>query len=62
MPGINGWQLLEELNKSNILNTSVFIVSSSSNKQDLDNVKKYNEVKSLITKPLDKEKLELIFG
>ena len=62
MPVMNGWQLLDELNKLSITLPPVFMVSSSSSKNEQEKITGYSQIKSFIEKPLDKQKLELIFG
>jgi CheY-like chemotaxis protein len=63
MPGMNGWQFLEEFEKlpDNILQrTCVMMLSSSNHFTDIERSKKYRSVKHFLSKPLTQEKLSLI--
>ena len=62
MPVMNGFEFLEELNKSNGIDRNRFkiiILTSSENKKDAAEAALYNElVHTYITKPLKEEKLK----
>ena len=66
MPVMNGFEFLEELNKSNDIDRSrlkIIILTSSANKKDAEEVTFYNElVSGFITKPLEEEKLKKLMG
>lgn len=62
MPVMNGFEFLQELNKSNDIDRSrlkIIILTSSANKKDAEQATLYNElVSGYITKPLQVEKLK----
>ena len=62
MPVMNGFEFLEELNKSNDIDKSrlkIIILTSSANKKDAEEATLYNQlVSGYITKPLQEEKLK----
>jgi CheY-like chemotaxis protein len=63
MPGMNGWQFLEEFEKlpQNVLQRiCVMMLSSSNHFTDIEKAKKYKTVKHFLSKPLTQEKLNLI--
>lgn len=61
MPLIDGWQFLEELQKSDIAQKiKVFIMSSSIDFNDIEKSKKYSIVQDFISKPINHEKLNKI--
>lgn len=64
MPIMNGWELLDALNRYNCINdkTSYFIVSSSDNEIDINRSKEYACVRNFFHKPLDKTKLFTILN
>lgn len=64
MPVMNGWELLDALNRYNCINdkTSYFIVSSSDNEIDINRSKEYACVRNFFHKPLDKTKLFTILN
>lgn len=60
MPRMNGWEFLgcyQKLHLKIRKNISIYILSTSNNPDDLENAKKYSELKGFITKPLTKETL-----
>jgi CheY-like chemotaxis protein len=64
MPGMDGWQVLKQLNRLNknmhkII--SVYVLSSSVNPVDINKTKRYDFVKDYLFKPISYEKLEKIF-
>ncbi|NJO03259.1 MAG: response regulator [Bacteroidia bacterium] len=60
MPEMNGWEFLVEYRRLG-LRTKLFMLTSSIAQEDIDRAKQQPEVVEFITKPLDKEKLEIIF-
>lgn len=61
MPLIDGWQFLDELQKSEIAQKiKVFIMSSSIDFNDIEKSKNYNIVQDFISKPINHEKLNKI--
>jgi CheY-like chemotaxis protein len=63
MPGMNGWQFLEEFEKipDHVLQkTCVMMLSSSNHFTDIERARKYKSVKHFLSKPLTQEKLNLI--
>jgi two-component system chemotaxis response regulator CheY len=61
MPFMNGWEFLENIKEfASTQNTYVFMLSSSSDKADIEKSDKFNLVKGYFTKPLQKEHLEQI--
>lgn len=60
MPGINGWEFLELLNKSNSSCKNVYILSSSVAQTDKAKAQNYPNVKGYITKPLSVPSLRYV--
>lgn len=61
MPLLDGWQFLEQLENTELKQQlSVFIMSSSIDKRDIDKSKQYTVVKDFISKPINHEKLDRI--
>jgi CheY-like chemotaxis protein len=63
MPGMNGWQFLEEFEKipDHVLQkTCVMMLSSSNHFTDIEQARRYKSVKHFLSKPLTEEKLNLI--
>lgn len=56
MPGMNGWDFLDELCKENI-QLMVFMLSSSIDPKDFERAKRYEMVKDYIAKPLKEDHL-----
>ncbi|PLB20282.1 MAG: Response regulator receiver [Flavobacteriaceae bacterium FS1-H7996/R] len=55
MPEINGWQFLKEIKKSGIIknnNLTLYIVSSSTDIDDIKQAQNHDLVKSIFSKPL----------
>lgn len=62
-PVLNGWEFLDELNKKNnfnIKNISVFIVSSSTDEDDIKKANNYDIVTKFIHKPLKSSTIKSI--
>lgn len=63
MPGINGWQFLDEYEKlpmQELGNSCVIMLSSSTSHLDIEKSKQYKSVKHFVSKPLTQEKVRLI--
>lgn len=61
MPLMNGWEFLDEIkNFTSQQNTSVFMLSSSTDKLDIDKANDVDLVKGFFSKPLKKENLNKI--
>ena len=63
MPGMTGWEFLDEYNKlgKEIQSHAIIIMlSTSANNRDLEKAKAWNFVSDYITKPLTKEMLSAI--
>ena len=61
MPGIDGWQFLSLSEKYlEKKKTSIYIVSSSIDHQDIENAKKNILISGYISKPLNEETLQNI--
>jgi CheY-like chemotaxis protein len=61
MPLMDGWEFLENLQSFGCSdNVFVFMLSSSTDKEDIEKSKNINLVKGYFTKPLQKEHLEQI--
>ncbi|MDX1544357.1 MAG: response regulator [Christiangramia sp.] len=61
MPGMSGWEFLEEL-KSRKVHHNIIILTSSTSKVDQDKVKDYPCVIEYIEKPMNKRKFTEIAG
>lgn len=62
MPVMNGWELVDHLNKRQLLNkTKLYIVSSSLSPEDSFRSLSKKDVKSYLTKPLLKENFIQIY-
>lgn len=64
MPGMDGWQVLKQLNKLNKSmhkHITVYVLSSSVDPEDIDKSMCYSFVKDYLFKPISYEKLEKIF-
>jgi len=60
MPVMDGWDFLDELkvlNSEITRSTSIYIVSSSKDDQDINKAKEYEIVKEYLVKPVNREKL-----
>ncbi|OHX67056.1 response regulator [Flammeovirga pacifica] len=60
MPKMNGWEFIEEfdeLDKSITGNIALFMLTTSTNEDDIDKSKSYKTVKDYLTKPLKVEEL-----
>jgi len=63
MPIMNGWDLLTQLEKSNvkaIRSLPIWIVTSSISADDAEKARNFKQVRGLLSKPLGKEDLEKI--
>ena len=63
MPGMSGWDFLnvfETLDPKLKQNVTIYILSSSINRKDMDRAKENNHVMDYLVKPLSKEKVELL--
>jgi response regulator RpfG family c-di-GMP phosphodiesterase len=63
MPGMNGWEFLEEykkLDKTLQSKAVIIMLTTSDNSDDIAKAKKYAVVSDYITKPLTKEMMEVI--
>ena len=64
MPIVNGWDFLERFRKINqhdyFSNTSIYMLTSSSEQSDINKAKKYKMVTDYLVKPLSPEKLSTI--
>jgi CheY-like chemotaxis protein len=61
MPVLNGWEFLEQIEKSNFYNFTqleIYMVSSSTNERDILKAKDFDFIKGFIIKPLSKENLQ----
>lgn len=61
MPAMNGWDFLNDLNKMEALeksNLKIYMLTSSSRKEDINKAKEYSSVRGFLTKPLTNELLE----
>lgn len=64
MPGMDGWQVLKQLNrlnKSMHKNIAVYVLSSSVDPEDINKSRCYTFVKDYLLKPISYEILEKIF-
>jgi CheY-like chemotaxis protein len=55
MPGMDGFEMLEELQKQEFSLAAVVMLSSSNNPRDQEQAFKYSFVKDYIVKPLEKD-------
>lgn len=65
MPGMNGWEFLaeyEKLDKDLQSKAIIIMLSTSSNPNDIAKAKSWDFVYDYITKPLTKEKLEVVIN
>jgi len=65
MPILDGWEFLDQIEKSNFYNLhqlSVYIVSSSIDESDISKASQYGFVKSFLHKPISREHLNTILG
>ena len=63
MPILDGWHFLDEIENSNLYNTSrltIYMVTSSIDEMDIEKSKTYKTVKGFYSKPLTKANLEEI--
>ena len=61
MPLFDGWEFMDEFSKLDLpKRVPVFISTSSINPDDIENAKKYELVREFVSKPINKEKLDLI--
>lgn len=63
MPGINGWEFLEQFEKlpnSILAKCNIVMLSSSIDREDIAKSKNYKSVKEFISKPLTQEKLAIL--
>ncbi len=56
MPQMNGWQFLDKIASQN-MNPTIYILTSSIDKNDIDKARTYKNVKAFLTKPLTFEKM-----
>ena len=64
MPQMNGWEFLDEFKKfpdAVKRKCKIFMLTSSIDPNDIKKSKTYDVVKNFITKPLTKEKLEMLY-
>lgn len=61
MPVMNGWELLNELAKSNV-EINIILVTSSDDPHDRKKAEQYPLVKDYLVKPLSKENLGALFS
>lgn len=62
MPGMNGFEFLEEFEKENFLannNVRIIIVTSSNNQQDMQKAQSYR-INGYVNKPLTEEKVKQV--
>jgi CheY-like chemotaxis protein len=66
MPIMDGWEFLDTFIKNNLPsifeNTKVFVVSSSIDELDIEKSKTYPIVLDFVTKPLTKEKINMMIS
>jgi|SRR6185436_5066555 len=65
MPGMNGWKFLEEINKLPkviVRQCKVFMLTSTTDQQDIEKSKGHKLVHDFISKPLTVEKLEMLLS
>ena len=56
MPQMTGWQFLEQIANLN-MNPTVYILTSSIDKNDITKARTYKNVKAFLTKPLTQDKM-----
>lgn len=61
MPGMNGWEFMEDLKTRN-LQPNIIILSSSTSKFDKERAKEYSFVLKYMVKPMTKEKFKEVSG
>lgn len=65
MPEFNGWQFIEEIKKRAIIqndNLTLYVVTSSTDSDDIKRAKSYLFVKDVLTKPLSVNTINFAFG
>lgn len=65
MPITDGWHFLDEIENSNLYNTSqliIYMVTSSIDEMDIERSKSYETIKGFYSKPLTKADLEEIIS
>lgn len=62
MPGMNGFEFLEEYSKNCDFSTVIVMLSSSDQGDDKQKALSYDCVKSYFVKPLDNEKIRTLIG
>lgn len=60
MPIMDGWDFLNEIDKLQMENTAIYIVSSSISHEDRERAKSFPKIKGHFSKPIDSEKIEEI--
>lgn len=60
MPGLNGWDFLDQIEKFPGIWNNIYILSSSVAKSDLEKAEGYKSVKGYLTKPLSVRLLQSI--
>ena len=60
MPGMNGFDFLQEYDESPYPSVAVIMLSSSGRESDIEKAMSYKFVKSYISKPLEVDDLELL--
>ena len=56
MPMMNGWQFLEKIASQN-MSPTIYILTSSVDRNDIEKARTYKNVKAFLTKPLTVEKM-----
>jgi CheY-like chemotaxis protein len=65
MPVLDGWEFLDEIssaNEANLENTSLYILSSSTDESDIEKAKQYHLVREFYHKPLSEEDINEILA
>ncbi|WP_194975814.1 response regulator [Aquiflexum lacus] len=65
MPVLDGWGFLNKLEENNLYNIqdlSIYLVSSSTDHNDISRANQYGFIKKFIHKPLSSEDLKIILG
>lgn len=65
MPILDGWGVLDQIEKNNFYNIDqflIYIVSSSTDERDILKAKQYDFLKGFLHKPLKKEDIKSIIG